>query len=167
MLLHIFEPSIRNKFLKMDQNKEHTNAFLIHASAILGYLFPFGSILLPLIIWKTQKTKSDFIEHQGQEAVNFNLSYSLYKFILGAAILPSFVGHFTPIFDQIQSNNFHIKFEQHFNYSFDTNNLFTPIGLISILGIFKVIRFALTIVASLKAQKGEKYTYPLTIKFIK
>lgn len=147
----------------MDQNKQNTNVFIIHASAILGYLFPFGSILLPLIIWKTQKIKNDFIEHHGKEAVNFNLSYSLYKLILSAAIVPSFIGHLRPIFQQFQSNNF--DFNYHFN--FNSNNLVGPISLISLIGIFGVIRFALTIVASLKAQKGELYTYPFIIKFIK
>lgn len=163
LLLHIFVMSLRIKSAKMSQNKEYTNAFLIHASALLGYLFPFGSILLPLIIWKTQKIKNEFIEHHGKEAVNFNISYSLYKFILSATVVPSLIGHFKPIFRQLQINNFDINY----NYHFDYDNLFAPVGLLSILGIFGIIRFAITIVASLKAQKGELYAYPLTIKFIK
>jgi uncharacterized Tic20 family protein len=147
----------------MSQNKENTNAFLIHASSILGYLFPFGSILLPLIIWKTQKIKNDFIEHHGKEAVNFNISYTLYKLVLSAALIPSAIGHFTPFFEQLESNNFDFNY----GYNCDFENLFAPVGLLSILGLFGIIRFAITIVASLKSQKGELYTYPLTIKFIK
>ena len=40
----------------MTQNKENTNAFLIHISAFAGYLFPFGSIITPLIIWPVSYT---------------------------------------------------------------------------------------------------------------
>jgi uncharacterized Tic20 family protein len=66
----------------MKKNQQNTNAFLIHISAFAGFVFPFGQIITPLIAWQTLKDRSPFLDEQGKEAINFNLSYTLYAFIL-------------------------------------------------------------------------------------
>ncbi|MFB1039974.1 MAG: DUF4870 domain-containing protein, partial [Polaribacter sp.] len=66
----------------MKKNNQNTNAFLIHISAFAGFVFPFGQIITPLIAWQTLKDRSPFLDEQGKEAINFNLSYTLYAFIL-------------------------------------------------------------------------------------
>ena len=58
----------------MRNNKENTNAFLIHISAFAGFLFPFGNIITPLIVRQTLKNRSEFLDKQGKEAINFNIS---------------------------------------------------------------------------------------------
>ena len=68
----------------MKTNTENTNAFLIHIFGFAGYLYPFGSIITPLIAWQTLKNKSEFLDEQGKEAVNFNISFALYKLILSS-----------------------------------------------------------------------------------
>ena len=144
----------------MRQNNENTNAFLIHISAFAGFIFPFGNIITPLIAWQTLKDRSNFLDEQGKEAINFNISYSLYIFILTLSFIPVFIGSFFRNFNNFDHFN-------HVNINFDSHNLFGVIGLASLAGIVGLVKMALIIIAALKAKEGENYKYPFTIKFIK
>tara|TARA_B100000963_G_scaffold184995_1_gene160786 strand:- start:376 stop:816 length:441 start_codon:yes stop_codon:yes gene_type:complete len=146
----------------MTQNKENTNAFLIHISAFAGFIFPFGSIVTPLIVWQTLKDRSRFLDEQGREAVNFNISYSLYMFIASIIAIPLFIGSI------FRNNHRHYNLDIDF-WSFDLgfDNLFGFVGFSSLVGIIGLVYLALIILAAIKANKGEDYRYPLTIKFIK
>ena len=150
-------------YIKMNQNKENTNAFLIHISAFAGYLFPFGSIITPLIVWQTLKDRSTFLDEQGKEAVNFNISYSLYMIIASIIVLPFFIGSIINRSRNHWGNNFRFDFD----LDFGVDSLFGLIGFTSLVGIIGIIKVALIILASIKANKGEDYRYPFTIKFIK
>lgn len=141
------------------QNEKNTS-FLTHLSAFLGYLFPFGSIVGPLIMWSANKDKSEYLDENGKEAVNFNLSYTLYMFVLGMAMFPFAFGSFFNYlrhFDDFEQVNLH----------FDFNNLFGFISIASVLSIISIVKFILIIVAAIKASRGELYRYPLTINFVK
>ena len=144
----------------MKQNQENTNAFLIHISAFAGFIFPFGNIITPLIAWQILKDRSPFLDKQGKEAINFNISYSLYIFILTLSFIPLFIGSVFRNFNNF--NNFN-----HININFNSGNFFGFMGLASLAGIVGIIKIALIIIAALKAKEGENYTYPFTIKFIK
>ena len=83
-----------------------------------------GGILLPLILWITQKEKSAFIDDQGKEAVNFQITM-----LIGHVIGPCTL--------------------------FILNLILLPVGIIfSVLG-------------AMAASRGEKYRYPMSIRFIK
>ncbi|GFD92801.1 DUF4870 domain-containing protein [Tenacibaculum mesophilum] len=142
----------------MQHNNQNTNAFLIHISAFAGYLFPLGSIITPLILWQTLKERSTFLDEHGKEAVNFNISYSLYIFILSLSFIPFFFGRIFNGFDGID-----IDFGGHHGYG----GLFGFFGFASVVSIVALVKIALIIIAAMKANKGEMYKYPLTIKFIK
>ena len=143
----------------MKQNTQNTNAFLIHISAFAGFVFPFGQIITPLIAWQTLKDRSPLLDEQGKEAINFNLSYTLYAFILSIAFIPLFFRSFFSSFNNF--NNFQL------NLDLSTSNLFNIMGLGSILGILYLVGISLILIAAFKAKEGENYTYPFTIKFIK
>ncbi len=146
----------------MQQNQQNTNAFLIHISAFMGFIFPFGHIIAPLIAWQTLKDRSSFLDEQGKEAVNFNISYTLYSFVLAAAFIPLAFNTFFNNFDNFtNANNFH------FNFDFNPSVLFGFVGVGVFISILHLVGIALVIIASLKAKKEENYTYPFTIKFIK
>ena len=145
---------------KMKKNNENTNAFLIHISAFAGLMFPFGNIITPLIAWQTLKDKSAFLDEQGKEAMNFNISYTLYIFLLTLTFIPFAIGSIFRNHDNFIRNN-------HFNFDFDFYNIFGFIGLGTITGVVYLIGIALVIIASIKAKEGENYKYPFTIKFIK
>ena len=146
----------------MKKINENTNAFLIHISAFAGFMFPFGNIITPLIAWQTLKERSTFLDEQGKEAVNFNISYTLYVFLLTILFIPFAVGSiFSRHNRHFNWNNFNI------NLDLDAHNFFGFLGLGSIAGILYVFGIALVIIASIKARDGENYKYPFTIKFIK
>lgn len=142
----------------MQQNNENTNAFLIHISAFAGYLFPLGSIITPLILWQTLKERSLFLDDHGKEAVNFNISFGLYIFILSASFFSFFFGSFVDVF-----NGINIDFGEHHSF----NGLFGFLGIASFVSVVSLIKIALIIIAAMKANKGESYKYPFTINFIK
>jgi len=144
----------------MSRNNENTNAFLIHISAFSGYLIPFGSIIVPLVLWQTMKDRSRFLDEQGKEAVNFNISYALYSFILGLSIIPF---AFSSFFSHVRHYN---DFDFNFNFS-DGSGLFGFLGIGAIITLIGLLKIALTIIAAMKSKEGENYKYPLTIKFIK
>lgn len=144
----------------MKENNENTNAFLIHISAFAGLIFPFGNIITPLIAWQTLKDRSSFLNEHGKEAINFNISYTLYTFILTIFVGSFFVGNFFRNF-----NNFN-RFNN-LDFNFNSNAVFSFIGLGSLAGIVYLVGIALVIIASIKAKEGESYKYPFTIKFIK
>ena len=131
----------------MSNRNDNNNAFLLHLSAFFGYIFPFGAVVGPLVIWELNKRKSEFMDQNGKEAINFNLSYLLYTMILGLSVVPFIL--------RIALEDF-----QHLD-------LFGIVSVGSLIGILAVVKFVLIIVAALKANRGEVYKYPLTIKFIK
>ncbi|PQJ77798.1 DUF4870 domain-containing protein [Polaribacter porphyrae] len=146
----------------MKKNNEKTNAFLIHISAFAGFIFPFGHIITPLIAWQTLKERSLFLDEQGKEAVNFNISYTLYVFLLTILFVPFAIGSF------FHGNHRYFRWNDfNINLDLDFSNLFGFIGLGSIAGIIYFLGIILVIIASLKAKEGENYKYPFTIKFIK
>lgn len=144
----------------MKNNSENTNAFLIHISSFAGYLFPLGSIITPLILWQTQKERSSFLDEHGKEAVNFNISFSLYIFILSASFFSFFLGDFFNFFRSMD----HLDFGNSVSFS---GNLFGFFGIASLVSIITLIKIALVIIAAMKANNGEQYKYPFIIKFIK
>ena len=62
---------------------ERTWAMLCHFSAFTGLIFPFGNFLAPLIIWLIKKEKFPFVEDQGKEVLNFQISITIYLLISG------------------------------------------------------------------------------------
>ncbi len=58
-----------------------------HLAALAGFVgVPFGNILGPLILWLIKKDEMPFIDDQGKEALNFQISLTIY----GLALLPTF-----------------------------------------------------------------------------
>ena len=51
---------------------------LCHLAGFAGFAFPFGNVILPLIFWQIKKDEFPFVDDQGKEAVNFQISITLY-----------------------------------------------------------------------------------------
>lgn len=111
------------------KQEERSLGLACHLLALAGLVVPFGNILGPLIMWLVKKDESAFVDDQGKEALNFNITISIAGFI--AFLL-----------------------------------MFVVIGglLLPIIGIFWLV---MTIIAAVKANGGERYRYPLTIRLIK
>ncbi len=56
-----------------------------HLSALAGYIIPLGFILGPVVIWSIKKMEYPFVDDQGKEAINFQISMFIY--MIASAIL--------------------------------------------------------------------------------
>lgn len=52
-------------------------AMFCHLSALIGLVFPFGNLLAPLIFWQMKRESDPFIDSQGKEALNFQITAAI------------------------------------------------------------------------------------------
>lgn len=148
-------------------NTEKNWATVTHIGAFGQYLFPFGNFVIPIIIWSSKKNESEFIDNNGKQCINFQLSVFLYSLILGAIFVPAFfitfLSHVT-FNELIHDRNFIV---QDLNFSDNIGLITTGAIAIFFLVCLKIAEFFLIIQAAVKTANGENYSYPLTIKFMK
>jgi len=64
-------------------------AMICHLAALAGLVVPVvGCIIGPLIVWQIKKEEFPFVDEQGKEAVNFQISMSLYLLISAVIWIP-------------------------------------------------------------------------------
>jgi len=118
------EPSIAQTY------DERLWGMLTHLVALSGFIVPpLGFVLGPLIIWLIKKDQYPFVNDQGKESLNFQISMMIY---MAVSVLMFLI----------------------------------LIGFITLF-ILIVMEFILVIVASVAANEGKPYRYPMTIRFIK
>lgn len=151
----------------MLSNTEKNWATLTHIGAFGQYLFPLGNFIIPIIIWSSKKNESEFIDNNGKQCINFQLSVFLYSLILGAIFVPAFfitfLSHIT-FNELIHDRHFII---QDLNFSENVGLITTGAIAIFFLVCLKIAEFFLIIQAAVKTANGERYSYPLTLKFMK
>jgi uncharacterized protein len=67
----------------MEENRllsetERNWSMLCHLSSFAGFFFPFGGVLGPLICWLSRKDDSQWVNVNGRNSLNFQLSILLY-----------------------------------------------------------------------------------------
>lgn len=151
----------------METQSKNSTATLINLSTLTQYFIPFGNLIFPIIIWSTNKDKSQYVDEQGKQTINFQLSLFLYSCILAMIAIPILI--ITIIqnasFPAMINNNDLVFDEFNFN---NINGVLTVAIVAIILFIFmKMAEFILIIYASLKTSNGDDFKYPLTINFLK
>lgn len=102
---------------------------LLHLSQLANLIiFPIG-LIIPIIIWQTQKEKMPAIDAHGRMVVNWMISCTIYTIV--SLVL-----------------------------------MFVLIGFLTIL-VVALIGIIFPIVGAVKANNGELWDYPMTIKFLK
>lgn len=147
----------------LDTHQKNIATF-IHLSTFSRFIIPFGNFIGPLILWITNKEKSEFIDAHGKQALNFQISIFLYAIILGVTTIPVFIfGLFGSLdfFDFNTFNNFHISLGKPSPLLYFAGGF----GILAVLGF--ILELVFIVIASLKARDGEFYKYPLTITFLK
>lgn len=56
----------------------------MHLLGFAGFVFPFGNILGPLILWLVKRNDSAYLDRVGKEVLNFQISYAIYGMVAGA-----------------------------------------------------------------------------------
>ncbi|MDY2586857.1 DUF4870 domain-containing protein [Winogradskyella aquimaris] len=72
--------------------KRTDNQLLVitHLTQMLTYITGFGGLIVPLILWATQKDRVDGMDVHGKAIVNFQLSMIIY-FIISIILIPVFL----------------------------------------------------------------------------
>jgi len=151
-----------------------TYATLLQLSAYTQYIFPFGSFIFPVILWSAKKEESEFIDHNGRQAINFQLSLLVYTIVLTIIAVPIFFYtlfkdfNFGPVCNSnwIYRDNIHWTIE-----NFDTGKITGLVAVALIAGFIllamKIAEFFFILYAAVKNSNGINCNYPLTINFIK
>jgi uncharacterized Tic20 family protein len=138
---------------------DRTFSMLAHLSAILGFFFPFGSIIGPLIAWSAKRDTSEFVDENGKAAVNFHITWTLIIAALWILWLIQFFGSFPLMMllegDVDMENNFPVKL------------LLSSFLYLIPIGILYLFKFIMILVGTITASGGRIYRYPLTYRFIK
>ena len=149
----------------MTHNEKNT-ATILHLSALSQYFIPFGNYILPTIIWSAKKESSPFVDQNGRNVLNFQLSIFLYSLILLLIAIP------TLVYGLLKNTNLDLFLNS--NHHFDTFNSAQLSGFVITLAVtgflfaaLKVSEFILIIIGAVSASNGQSYKYPLTLNFIK
>jgi uncharacterized Tic20 family protein len=73
------------------EKDERLWGMLCHLTAFAGLVIPFGWILGPLIVWLIKKDEMPFVDDQGKESLNFQLTMFI-AFIISAILIFVFIG---------------------------------------------------------------------------
>ncbi len=152
---------------------ERNLSAVIHASTLTKFFIPFGNFLLPLVLWLANRKEYEFVDYNGKQALNFQISLLLYSIVIGMVAFPFFLGFLPHIFDggilDIHDYNMFNNINFHFDSDwFHFGRLLWPIGIAGMLQIaLFVINIVYTILATIRTNEGEVFKYPITIKFIK
>jgi len=101
----------------------------IHLSQFLNFIFPFGGIIAPVVMWQMKKDEMPAIDAHGKMIVNWMISSVIYTIVS------------IPL-------------------------MFVLIGFLTFFAVV-VMSIVFPIIGAMKANNGELWEYPLTIKFLK
>ena len=156
-------------------NKHERNiGALIHASTFSKYLFPFGNFILPLLLWTANKKDYSFVDHNGREALNFQLSMLLYSIIAGLIGIPFIIGSLPNLWHDgfldfgslNELNNLNIHWHGDSRWHF--GRVFLPAGITGLVHLtLVVLNIVYSILATVRTADGQIFNYPFSIKFIK
>lgn len=151
----------------MKNTSNFTTAAIMNLSSLTQYFIPFGNFIFPIIIWSSKKEDSEYLNKQGKQTINFQLSLFLYSVILGLTTITLFIISFVQAIDfqkVINNDGFIINQLQLENLS---SLIIIAIIATIVLILLKIAEFFLIIYATLQTSKGEDFKYPLTIPFLK
>lgn len=143
---------------------DKTVAALIHLSTFSQFFFPLGNFIFPLILWMAKK-EDPFVNEHGKQALNFQISLYLYSIFL---VLIGLAG--------VVIIGLNMNFEHPFYFTDNFNFVGSPAEAMPLIIYALVIALLLlslfilniygVISATIKANEGQPYNYPLTINFI-
>ena len=117
---------------------ERTYAMFMHLSLLAHMVLTIIAIAVPIIMWASKKDRSPFLDDHGREAINFQISLIIWSVLL--PILAALIGVLTCGVGLI---------------------LLIPAAILPyILGLIGMIQ------ATVAANRGEFYRYPMTFRFL-
>ena len=102
----------------MINSNERTISSLTHLSALTQYFLPFGNFICPIIIWSSKKNDSEFIDYNGKQILNFQLSIFAYSIVALLIAVPLLIFGFVKNVSTNSTFNSSINIE---NINFDAS----------------------------------------------
>lgn len=136
----------------MTESDEKNWGMAAHLASLAGLTFPFGNILGPLVVWLMKKDESEFVNEQGKESLNFQISFMIYFLIIFSLIIGLFILISVLAYDSA---------------SFPITTFTTVFLLMGLFFLVYIVQLIFVIIASVKVSKGEHYRYPVTIRFFR
>ncbi|MEH1909125.1 DUF4870 domain-containing protein [Nostoc sp.] len=143
-------------------------AMLCHFSALLGWMLLFFlifidiplylplNLLAPLMIWRFKKAQYPWIDFQGKESLNFQITSTLYTLLFIAIssflVLTSFSWVLTP---NSSVNQVEITLDS------------LIIVFTSLILLILIVQSFIVTFAAIKAYNGQHYRYPFTIRVLR
>lgn len=137
-----------NEPLPHRERDARTWAAFCHLAAFAAFVVPMGHIIGPLVIWLVKRHEHPYIDEQGREAVNFQVTLTLLLFGLMVCIF-FLVLIMLPIADRQPSLAL----------------LFIPIALL--FPVIALTDLLLVLIATIRASNGQPHRYPLTLRLIR
>ena len=75
------DPRIDSGSYGLVSKEDRTWAMVVHLSAFAGHIFPFAHIIAPLVVWLVRRETSAFVDEHGKEAVNAQITFTIYAAI--------------------------------------------------------------------------------------
>jgi uncharacterized Tic20 family protein len=124
--------NIQNQYpnqMSLHTPEQRQMGMFIHLSQLAGLVVPVAGLVVPIVLWQTQKDKMPELDAHGKMVVNWMLSALIYAVVS----LPLMV---------------------------------VLVGFLTLLAV-AVMSIVFPIIGGIKANNGELWEYPLTIKFLK
>jgi len=109
-------------------SKSRNLAMCCHLLSLIGYFSLLGFVVAPLVLWLAKRHEDPFVDDQGRESVNFQITVFL---LLVVSMVLTLVA----------------------------------IGFILLPLIF-LFHLVFTVIAAMRAHRGEAYRYPLVVRFL-
>ncbi|MCW3465388.1 DUF4870 domain-containing protein [Chitinophaga nivalis] len=137
----------------MNQKDERTWGTFVHLGGIVGILIlpTVGNIIAVLVLWLIKRNESHFVDDQGKEAINFQITLSIITVIINVV------------------NNISMGLWSLANFWRHTRGeIFTVSwGWHDLLGIIWLLNVIFSIIAAVRANNGVIYRYPLSLRLVK
>lgn len=101
----------------------------LHLSQLAGLIVPVAGLVIPIVLWQTQKDKTPGLDAHGKMVTNWIISSLIYAFVS------------IPL-------------------------MFVLVGFLTLIAV-AIMGIVFPIIGAIKANNGELWEYPLTIKFLK
>lgn len=115
--------------MSLQTSEQKQMGLFLHLSQLANIIIPFAGIVIPIVIWQTQKEKMPALDAHGKMVVNWLISSLIYWIVSGILAI-------------------------------------VLIGFLGMLALV-VMGIVFPIIGGIKANNGELWEYPLTIKFLK
>lgn len=71
-----------DEIVNFEKVEDHTFLIGLHLSVMLGYVLPLGNIILPVVLWITNKNKIEDVNNHGSNIINYQILYSAILFLI-------------------------------------------------------------------------------------